>query len=100
MNVPQTRILSASGSRFRPTSVSGPYLRAHQPSSQSVAVATRNTISPASHHSRTMHTNSTTANGIRANDNRFGTCNSGSGPLGAEPEPDGGTEGAGGGGGE
>src|SRR5262245_22612307 len=86
MNAPQTSTLSANGSRLRPTRVSGPYFRAHQPSSQSVAVAMRNTIRPASHHSCTMHANNTTASGMRANESKFGMCKSGSGADGADAD--------------
>src|SRR4051794_13188716 len=76
MNAPHTRTLSVSVSRLRPTSVSGPYLRAHQPSIQSVAAATTKTISPASQAALTMHANSTTASGIRDADSTFGTLTS------------------------
>src|SRR5688500_14410107 len=82
MNAPHTSTLSAIGSRLRPTSDSGPYRRAHHPSSQSVAVATRKMISPRSHAWYTMHANSAAASGMRANDNRFGTQNSDSGGVG------------------
>src|SRR5581483_5614186 len=82
MNAPHTRTLSAIGSRLRPTSVCGPYRRAHHPSSQSVAVARRKTASPAAHASATTQANSTAASGMRANDSRFGTHHSDSGGVG------------------
>src|SRR5262249_42228101 len=43
MNVPQTMILSANGSRIRPRTVIRLYLRAMYPSTASVAAARRNT---------------------------------------------------------
>src|SRR5580704_3541983 len=84
MNAPHTRILSASGSRLRPTSVSGPYRRAHQPSSQSVTHAKQKIISPQSQASLAMQAKRMMARGIRTNESRLGMLRSGSGGL----EPD------------
>src|SRR4051812_44125739 len=78
MNAPHTRILSVNGSRLRPTSDSGPYFRAHQPSTQSVTHATTNTTSATSHAALTVQANTTTASGMRTSDSALGTLTSGS----------------------
>ena len=73
VNEPQTSTLSTSGSKIRPSRLTWPNRRAHQPSTQSVDAATANSQNAGTYAPRSIATNSTIESTSRAKESRFGT---------------------------